>query len=71
MLFEKLLDHTTAEALESLLENDLRGVKRTKREQTIFEKTTEEMGCCFLAEEKLVKPIDIAEEIDTAHKFEK
>ena len=65
-LFEKLLDHTTAEALESLLENDLREVKRSKREQTIFEKTAEEMGCCFLAEEKLVKPIDIAEEIDAA-----
>ena len=70
-LFEKLLDHTTAEALESLLENDLRGAKRSKHEQTIFEKTTEEMGRCFLAAKKLVKPIDIAEEIDAGPKLEK
>ena len=53
LLFEKLLDHTTAEDLESLLENDLHGVKRSKHEQTIFEKTTEEMGCSFLAKKNL------------------
>ena len=70
ILFEKLLDHTTAEALESLLENDLTGV-RSKHEQTIFEKTVEEMGCSFLAKRQLVKPVDIAEEIDTVEDSKK
>ena len=52
-LFEKLLAHTTAEALESLLESDLRGVKRAKREQTILEKIDEEMGHRFLVRKSL------------------
>ncbi len=54
-LFEKLLDHTTAEGLESLLENDLRGAIRSKHEQTILEKTAEEMGRRFLADEETCK----------------
>ena len=64
-LFQELLDHTTAEALESLLENNLHEMKRSKREQTILEKTAEEMGCRLLAEEKRAKHIDIIEEIAT------
>ena len=52
-LFENLLEHTTTEALERLLGDDLRGAKRSKHEQTILEKTTEEMGRCFWRQRNL------------------
>ena len=71
LLFEKLLDHTTTEGLESLLESDLRGVKRSKREQTESVKTTEEPPQTISSEENLVKHIDIVEEIDTVENREK